>query len=55
MQPTFISGYENGVPVYSAIRVVSEEVVKRIEDAISAEEMEERLRASQASIIALSE
>ena len=55
VQPTFISGYENGVPVYSTIKVALEEVVKRIEDAISAEEMEERLRARQASIIALSE
>ena len=35
--PIFISGYENGLPIYSTIRVVSEDVVARIETEIEEE------------------
>ena len=43
-EPSFISDYVDGKPVYSTIRVLSEEEVMRIENDISMEEKREYTR-----------
>jgi hypothetical protein len=43
-EPSFISGYADGEPIYSVIRVLSDEAVSRIEEQIVMEEKEEYLK-----------
>ena len=54
-QPSFLSGYGGGQPVYTPIRIVPEELVAIIEEDISLDEKEERLRQLQQNEIALCE
>jgi hypothetical protein len=39
--PSFISGYHEGQPMYTLVRVVPEDIVARIEDEISIQEKKE--------------
>ena len=40
-QPSFVSGYIDGQPLYSTVRVLPQEVVSRIEDEITLKEKTE--------------
>jgi hypothetical protein len=53
-QPSFVSGYIDGQPIYSTIRVLPEEDVSRIEDEIALQEKME-FRAAQSSELTLFE
>jgi hypothetical protein len=39
-QPSFVSGYADGQPLYSTVRVLPQEVVSRIEDEITLQEIQ---------------
>ena len=50
-QPSFISGYIDGLPLYSTVRVLAQEVVSRIEDEITLQEKAEfKQQASEVTL-----
>ena len=50
-QPSFVSGYMDGQPLYEVVRVLPQEVVSRIEDEIALQEkMEFQQKASQMTL-----
>ncbi|KAH6580295.1 hypothetical protein BASA61_009726 [Batrachochytrium salamandrivorans] len=44
--PSFVSGYANGQPVYTTVRVVPQDIVARIEDEIAIQERKEYQKAN---------
>jgi hypothetical protein len=51
-QPSFVSGYIDGLPLYSTVRVLPQEVVSRIEDEITLQEKAEiKQQASEVTLI----
>ncbi|KAH6598525.1 hypothetical protein BASA50_003564 [Batrachochytrium salamandrivorans] len=44
--PSFVSGYVNGQPVYTTVRVVPQDIVARIEDEIAIQERKEYQKAN---------
>jgi hypothetical protein len=50
-QPSFVSGYIDGLPLYSTVRVLAQEVVSRIEDEITLQEKAEfKQQASEVTL-----
>ena len=50
-QPSFVSGYCNGLPVYSLVRVLAPDVVANIEDEIAAQEKLQRQATSEMILV----
>ncbi|KAH6583368.1 hypothetical protein BASA60_001492 [Batrachochytrium salamandrivorans] len=44
--PSFVSGYANGQPIYTTVRVVPQDIVARIEDEIAIQERKEYQKAN---------